>query len=342
MQPRMIEQEEEVLLEEMRAAPRPWANRKVLGVVGVVGLVCTAAVLPRKWASRAPVEKMDLMQNWEPPPGFVPFAQAQAMSGGGAPAQPPVIQPAPGQPAWDGGYGAQQGYGAGVGQQGYGAGVGHGPQGQPIAAHPEGFVAHADAPAQQGNGGGGDKPATLNIYYESKCPFCKGFINDEVKPALSDPTCVFQHVHINWEPYGNVQDAGEDLMCQHGSDECFGNKLHLCAKKQMGGDEEALNRFITCHIEWLVQNPNGQANDMASYQNCGGDAQQLTQCANGGDIINDFRQVGAETAAAHSEHMPWAIMGNGQPNLQGMLVQGLCQQYGTGALAAYPKPSCCG
>merc|ERR1711933_412357 len=126
------------------------------------------------------------------------------------PAHYPIGQPGP--------YGAQQGYGAGVG---------HGPNGAPIAVHPEGFVAHADAPAQNqpvvqpAPGGGGDKPATLIIFYETKCPFSQQFIDFEVKPALSDPTCVFQHVHIKWEPYGNVQDAGGALMCQHGAEECF-------------------------------------------------------------------------------------------------------------------------
>lgn len=228
------------------------------------------------------------------------------MSGG----QGPVVQPAP-QPNYGGG-----------------------PVIQPAPEQPA-----WNPPAQQGNGGGGDKPVTINIYYETKCPFSKGFINDEVKPALSDPTCVFQHVHINWEPYGNVQDAGGALMCQHGDDECFGNKLHLCAKQQL--DEEACNHFVTCHIEWLTQT-NGEASDRAGYQGCGGNTEALTQCANDPSIFEAFRQVGAETAAAQTQHMPWAIMGNGQPNLQGMLVQGLCQQYGTGALAAYPRPQCCG
>merc|ERR1719412_946170 len=92
------------------------------------------------------------------PGGFIPFAEAQAMANGGAPAQPAVPGvPAPVQPA----AGLPGPYGA---QQGYGAGVGNGAAGAPIATHPEGFIAHGDAPAQNqpvplpADGGNGDKP----------------------------------------------------------------------------------------------------------------------------------------------------------------------------------------
>lgn len=337
MQPAQMEPEAQVLLEEASPPPRAWANGKVLGVVGVVGLVCTVAVLPRIWSSKhaklAPEAKNEFMQAQA---AFIPFAQAQAMAGGAAPAAPAAAAPAA-YPGYPGPYGAQQGYGAGVG---------HGPMGQPIAAHPEDFVAHADAPAQQQQpvpGGGGDKPVTLDVFYETKCPFSKQFINDEVRAALSDPTCVFQHVHINWEPYGNVQDTGGALVCQHGGDECFGNKLHLCAKKAFGGNDDGLNTWITCHIEFLSSNPSNTARDIAGYQNCpGADAAQLTTCANDPQIFEDFRKVGQETQAAQTGHMPWAITGIGAPNLQGNLLMGLCEMYGApGALQGFPKPACC-
>jgi len=228
----MMEQEADVvLLDEAPPAPQPWMSRRLLGVVGVVGLVCTATMLPRQWSSKkvmAPKEKMAFMQaqglpgpygaqqgygagvgngatgapiaahpenfiahadapgnggaGGQPaylpgvptpvqpaagfpgpygaqqgygagvgngatgaplpnhPAGFIPFAEAQAMSNGGASAQPAPAQPAPAQPA---GLPAPGPYGA---QQGYGAGVGNGPTGAPIAAHPEGFIAHGDAP----------------------------------------------------------------------------------------------------------------------------------------------------------------------------------------------------
>jgi len=338
----MMEQEAETLLVEANPAPQPWVSRRLLGVVGVVGLVCTAAVLPRQWSSNkvvAPKEKMAFMQAQ----AFIPFAEAQAMSNTGAPAQPamlpgvlPPAQPASGLP---GPYGAQQGYGAGVA---------HGPAGAPIATHPDDFIAHRDAPAQNqpvplpAPAGGGDKPVTLDIFYETKCPYSLQFIDGEVKPAMSDPTCVFQHVHINWEPYGNVQDTGGALICQHGTDECFGNKLHICAKKEFGGNDAGLNDWITCHMSYLTSETSHLAEDMAGYSGCpGADAQKLTDCAKDPAIFADLRKVGQETQAEHSEHMPWATTAIGQPNLQGRLVEGLCQMYGTGQLAAYPKPACC-
>lgn len=130
--------------------------------------------------------------------------------------------------------------------------------------------------------------------------------------------------------------------CQHGEDECFGNKLHICAKKEFGGNDAGLNDWITCHMNYLTSDPSHLADDIAGYSGCpGADAQKLTQCARDPAIFADLRQVGQETQAQHSEHMPWATTAIGQPNLQGQLVQGLCQMYGAGQLAAYPKPACC-
>lgn len=361
----MAEQEAAMLLEAANPAPQPWVSRRVLGgVVCAVGLICTATQLTlhrsSKQAAVSPEAKMAFMQAQGGFPGpygaqqgygagggvqvaaplpdhgdFIPFAQAQAMAGNAAAAAPA----APAAAGFPGPYGAQQGYGAGVG---------HGPMGAPIATHPEDFVAHGDAPAQNQaavmpSGGNADKPVTLNVFYETKCPFSLQFIDGEVKPALMDGTCVFQHVHINWEPYGNVQDAGGALTCQHGDDECFGNKLHICAKQHFGDNDAGLNDWIKCHMEYLAQDQSHQATDEAGYMGCpGADGHQLAQCAQDPSIFEAFRKVGAETLAAHSEHMPWAITGDGAPNLQGRLVQGLCEMYGTGALAAYPKPACCG
>jgi len=361
MQTSMPEQEAELLLHEVSEAPRPWANRKVLGVVAAVGagLALCGVVGHARQTQLTPQSSNAFMQAQQlpgpygaqqgyaagvgvgpagvpiaaHPTDFIPFAQAQAMAGAAAPAAAAPAAAAPAAPAAAGLPGP---YGA---QQGYGAGVGHGPIGAPIAQHPEDFIAHGDAPAQQGN-----KAATLDLYYETKCPFSQQFITGEVKPALSDPMCVFKDVHINWEPYGNAQDTGGALMCQHGGDECFGNKLHICAKEEFGSNEEGLNNWVTCHFDFLSSSPANTARDMAGYQNCpGADAAKLTACANSPDIFRHFRRVGRHTIDVHPEHMPWAILGNGQPNLQGRLVQGLCEMYGTPgtSLADKPKPACC-
>merc|ERR1712204_34487 len=126
--------------------------------------------------------------------------------GAGA-AAPAAAAPAAAAPAAPAAAGFPGPYGA---QQGYGAGVGHGPIGAPIAQHPEDFIAHGDAPAQQGN-----KAATLDLYYETKCPFSQQFITGEVKPALSDPMCVFKDVHINWEPFRRVGRHTIDVHPEH-------------------------------------------------------------------------------------------------------------------------------
>lgn len=189
--------------------------------------------------------------------------------------------------------------------------------------------------------------ATLDVYYETKCPFSQQFIDGEVKPALTDPMCVFKDVHINWVPYGNADEAGGFFFCQHGEDECFGNQMHLCAKQKFGSDEDGLNKWVTCHIEYLLADASHTAADLDGYRACAGaNVDELATCADlkkDKALVEPLKQLGVETQAVHAEHMPWAIMGAGQPNLQGTLVQGLCQSYGApgSALANAAKPACC-
>merc|ERR1719188_590875 len=262
------------------------------------------------------------------------------MANGGAPAQPEVVPgvPTPDQPA----AGLPGPYGA---KQGYGAGVMNGPTGAPIATHPEDFIAHGDAPAQNqpvplpAPGGNGDKPVTLDIFYETKCPFSLQFIDGEVKPALSDPTCVFQHVHINWEPYGNAQDSGDAVSCQHGEDECFGNKLHLCAKKEFGADNDGLTAWVTCVMTNLV--PDGKmSHDEDTFRGCDdGKADALLACANSDDSLNMLKTAGAETQGGQIQQAPWVVL-EATPgyNLQGALVNSICGQMAEQSLE---QPQCC-
>ncbi|CAD6993531.1 GILT-like protein 1 [Ceratitis capitata] len=71
----------------------------------------------------------------------------------------------------------------------------------------------------------------VTIYYESLCPYSAKFINEQVYPAVSGE--LRDYIDLTWVPYGkaNFTTQGDDVIftCQHGPDECYGNKVYACA-----------------------------------------------------------------------------------------------------------------
>jgi len=64
---------------------------------------------------------------------------------------------------------------------------------------------------------------------ESECPGCKQFTKTVLTDALN---AVGDYVTLRAIPYGNAQMNHSKITCQHGHDECLGNKIMLCMMKQ--------------------------------------------------------------------------------------------------------------
>merc|ERR1719330_1948370 len=242
---------------------------------------------------------------------------------GAAAAAPPPAAPAAPAAGFPGPYGAQQGYGAGVG---------HGPQGAPIAQHPDTFVAHSDSPGNK---------IPMKFFYETNCPFCQGTIIDEFGASTSDPDCIQEHVKIDWIPFGNAADAGGAVTCQHGADECMGNRIHVCAKEMFGDDDIGMNAFVVCH-ETNIRGGTEAGNE-ASYASCrmpaGKSVGDIKACAEDvGTIFGKLLKMGAITASYPKAHVPWVVFHRGEDNLQGNLVSGVCARL---AQEGRQQPSCC-
>merc|ERR1740121_341329 len=135
-------------------------------------------------------------------------------------------------------------------------------------------------------------PVKVNIYYETDCPFSKNFVASEMGPLLADPACVQTQTDFNWVPYGNanVAQTGAPDGCQHGEDECFGNRLHLCAKREFGADTDGLTQWVTCVMTNLV--PDGKmSHDEATFRACDGDkADELLDCANNDESMDMLKE----------------------------------------------------
>eukprot|EP00413_Alexandrium_margalefii_P010022 CAMPEP_0204531502 /NCGR_PEP_ID=MMETSP0661-20131031/11202_1 /ASSEMBLY_ACC=CAM_ASM_000606 /TAXON_ID=109239 /ORGANISM="Alexandrium margalefi, Strain AMGDE01CS-322" /LENGTH=244 /DNA_ID=CAMNT_0051537661 /DNA_START=68 /DNA_END=799 /DNA_ORIENTATION=+ len=111
-------------------------------------------------------------------------------------------------------------------------------------------VGIASAPRQHGG------KVTVELFYETMCPYCHQFINDTLLPLWSDPV-IRPLMDLRMLPAGNVQvlptarvsegyrfwhpEVAKDehiYRCQHGESECIGNMVHSCAIKLLKGPEE--------------------------------------------------------------------------------------------------------
>merc|ERR1719309_24093 len=74
------------------------------------------------------------------------------------------------------------------------------------------------------------KTPLLSVYYESLCPYCRDFIQNQVFPAYSSAA---EYFDVEFFAYGGArthgtQEDGYTFECQHGPRECEGNIVQGC------------------------------------------------------------------------------------------------------------------
>jgi len=185
---------------------------------------------------------------------------------------------------------------------------------------------------------GGTKPIKVNIYYEADCPYCKNFVAGEFAPFLTED-CVQSQTDFTWIPFGNAQVSGDTVSCQHGDDECFGNRLHLCAMEKYGNPSDELDKWIGCVMTNLMI-PGKNSRDRDTYAPCNdGDADALTQCADNPRSLDALKAAGQETLAAAPQQVPWVVLEESSTyNLQTMTVSSICATMQEKNLG---NPQCC-
>jgi len=194
----------------------------------------------------------------------------------------------------------------------------------------------------------GPAKINVNIYYEVDCPFSKSFIANEVGMLMANANCVQDYTTFNWVPYGNadVTDTGNPAGCQHGEDECYGNRLHLCAKRAFGADNAGLTAWIVCHMTNLMKE-GAVAHQQANYASCpGANAAELEQCATSEESLNMLKEAGSVTKVAAIQQAPWAVLETiPSYNMQTHFMVDICSVFDTpppdGVLGQIEKPFCC-
>ncbi|XP_059915589.1 gamma-interferon-inducible lysosomal thiol reductase [Gadus macrocephalus] len=74
-----------------------------------------------------------------------------------------------------------------------------------------------------------DRSVQLELYYESLCPGCRGFLTQMLFPTW---TMLQDILNVTLVPYGNAKEWFDGkkyvFTCQHGEEECLGNMIETC------------------------------------------------------------------------------------------------------------------
>jgi len=87
----------------------------------------------------------------------------------------------------------------------------------------------------------------LIVFFESKCPDSMRFMKDQLKPTFDQLSAYFSVSPIAWGNASFKPDGkgGFNFTCQHGPEECKGNKMFACAMHYISDHHQYVN-FTTC------------------------------------------------------------------------------------------------
>ena len=91
----------------------------------------------------------------------------------------------------------------------------------------------------------------LSVYYESICPDSRRFILNQVVPLHEK---FDQFIDLELVPFGNANvtypnhDNKPVFQCQHGPDECYGNRAQACVIELIRNQKLSLN-YVNCMFE---------------------------------------------------------------------------------------------
>lgn len=174
-------------------------------------------------------------------------------------------------------------------------------------------------------------PVQLGFYYESLCPFCERFCESQLTPHYDELLPV---MNVTLIPWGNARDHSDPrnndyyFTCQHGDDECTGNRIETAALNLYAGRPEQWFKFIAC-----LEGSNPASS--SAGQSCGSktkvnyrNVRKLAMSDAGAKLAWEQGQITKALNPPH-KYVPWLVFDgvfdeNIQNAAQGNLVRTLC------------------
>jgi len=177
----------------------------------------------------------------------------------------------------------------------------------------------------------------VSLYYESLCPFCDKYIVEQLYPTYQK---LGRHIDLDYIPYGNAKttyhpsNSSYTFHCQHGPEECLGNKIQGCLRHEFNDtDYDAM--LLQLHIVNCVI---GTA-DFGRLHLCMEEVippkifapayQHIVDCATGSEGTNILVEMGEKTIADgyHGQGVPWVTVdGKFEEGARENLSQYLCRE----------------
>ncbi|WVZ56619.1 hypothetical protein U9M48_007116 [Paspalum notatum var. saurae] len=144
---------------------------------------------------------------------------------------------------------------------------------------------------------------SLELYYESLCPYCSRFIVNRLAGIFEDG--LIDAVELRLVPYGNARvGSNNEITCQHGPYECLLNTVEACAIDAWP-DLAMHFSFIYCVEDLVVK---GQYKEWEyCFQKLGFDPKPITECYKSEQGHKLELKYAKETDALEPPHqyVPW-------------------------------------
>ena len=199
---------------------------------------------------------------------------------------------------------------------------------------------------QAGSDGATAEPVQLGIYYEVCCPFCQALITGTFSEAWSIPGFT-EIANVSLVPFGheyyNMTKSGDyNFYCQHGTNECDGNKYAACVRYVYNYDATIYVPFII-DVERKM-NQNGCFSEMCCAQesdyvqnvslSLGLDWKKIDDCFNSQSGINALLYEAELTDKLNPTlaSVPWVVVNGNHSDSQNSaceqdILQCVCDQY---------------
>jgi len=178
-----------------------------------------------------------------------------------------------------------------------------------------------------------DDKVNLSLYYETLCPYCRGFIVQQLAKAYQT---ILDIINITIVPYGNAHETYDqstqlyDFVCQHGADECVGNLIHSCLLSFYPSVQQYMG-FVNC-----TESTSGDVVTVSTQcaEKTQVDFSKIDACRKSklGNQLQHINAVKTENLQPPHKYVPWIVV-NGihteeiQNEAQDDLVKLMCKTY---------------
>ena len=182
-----------------------------------------------------------------------------------------------------------------------------------------------------------EEPLQIQFFTESLCPDCIQFLTTSLAQAIKVPNFL-DMANITIYPYGNAYESYDSttglwiFKCQHGSTECYGNLVEVCAQSIYSGLD--FWNWIICVEANVVSIGNFDTTGASCAQNYGLDFAPIKFCTSSSEsnALQHGAAVVTESLNPVHQYVPWITVDfkhdiNVENDILNSLLDYVCKNY---------------